>query len=48
MKEIESYSDKNVKLLLLGNKTDLKDEKQVETKVAEVLQKLSCSAFTQV
>ena len=37
MKEIESYADRNVKLLLLGNKNDLKNEKQVDTKVAEVL-----------
>lgn len=29
--EIESYADKDIKFLLLGNKSDIDDKKQVQT-----------------
>ncbi len=38
LREIESYADKNVKLMLLGNKCDMKREKQVDPDAALVSQ----------
>lgn len=35
MNEVESYADKNVEILLLGNKSDLKDEKTVDERTVK-------------
>ena len=37
MNEVESYADKNVEILLLGNKSDLKDEKTVDERTVKVI-----------
>lgn len=35
--EVESYAEKNVELLLIGNKCDLKDQKSVNQDIVQVL-----------
>ncbi|CAD8197573.1 unnamed protein product [Paramecium octaurelia] len=50
--EVESYGEKNVQLLIIGNKNDLDEQKQVETQKAEEYCKshnmlfMECSAKT--
>ncbi|CAK88667.1 unnamed protein product (macronuclear) [Paramecium tetraurelia] len=50
--EVESYGEKNVQLLIIGNKNDLDEQKQVETSKAEEYCKshnmlfMECSAKT--
>jgi len=34
---VENYADKGAELMLIGNKTDLKDNKVVDTEVARVI-----------
>jgi len=41
MNEVESYADKDVEILLLGNKSDLKEEKTVDERTVKVISKLN-------